>query len=337
MHGALTRSRGAVLSAFAAALAFGCVVQDVALVDHFSNAGSGGVGNVGGAGSPGSAGNSSSNEGGEDAAAGDGSSGGTPNAGSSAGGQAGTSNPGGTGGTNPGGSAGMNQGGSGNPDPILDVQSCPDPTYILCDNFEAGANGLWSTDPTPKVIADAPSGEHVLAMNFTPERVQYAFAEVKISFWVRLQTVADQPVVSIFSNNQDKVQLGLEESRLRWTYWSGVTQSTGNVRVPPVTNASPLLPINSWFCVELAIVANPKSLNARVVIPGSAPFVMPTVDGEPTAGIDDQWNMTYNWGVNTNAGFIFGVDGAYQEFDDVMIGSPNQKTLCELYEEVNDP
>jgi len=338
MQGRGAAGRGVVLSVLAGALAFGCLVQDVELVDTLPGEGNGAVGNTSGAGSPSHAGNSSSSDGGEDAAAGDGSGGSKPSAGSAAGGQAGAMSPGGSGGANPGGSAGsagMNQGGSNDPGAIPDLQSCPDPLYILCDNFETGADSQWSTTPTPEQITDAPSGQYVLESDFVPERLQLTFTSLKVSFWVRIQTEADQPILSFFSNNQDKIRLGLEESRLRWTYWSGAAQSTGNVRIPQNNAASRLLPIGSWFCLELAISANPKSLDARVVIPGDAtgPFAMPTVDGNPTAGIDDQWNMSYNWGVNGNAGLFFGDDGAYQEFDDVMVGAFDQKTLCELYEE----
>jgi hypothetical protein len=320
------------LALLPAALVGACLVKDVELVDRLPGDAGGSGGNTSTAGSPSGAGKTSSGDGGEDAAAGDGSGGTQPSAGSDSGGQAGAMSPGGTGGA-PGGSAGMNQGGSEDPITIPDLQSCPDPNYFLCDNFEAGAADEWQSGPVPKVIADAPSGEHVLAANFVPERLALVFQAVKVSFWVRLENMSDQPFLSFFSNNQDKVQLGLEESRLRWTFWLASTQENGLVRIPQNNAAARLLPIGSWFCVEVAIQATPKVLDARVVIPGATPFVMPTVDGDPSAGIDDQWNMNYNWGVNSNAGLFFGIDGAYQEFDDVMIGAFDQKTLCELYEE----
>jgi hypothetical protein len=326
--------RKVALALLSAGLFGACVVKDVQLVDRLpGDAGAGGSGgNTSDAGSPSGAGKTSSADGGEDATAGEGSGATQSTAGTDSGGNGGTT-PGGSGGASPGGSAGTNQGGTNNPVMIPDLQSCPDASYFVCDNFETGASDGWQSGPVPKEVADAPSGEHVLALAFVPERLQLMFQAVKVSFWVRLDTVSDQPFLSFFSGNQDKVQLGLEESRFRWTFWSAASQSTGAVRVPQNNADSRLLPIGFWFCVEMSVQVTPQRLDARVVIPGATPFVMPTVDADPTPGVDEQWNMSYPWAVNGNAGFGFGIDGAYQEIDDVMIGAFDQKTLCELYEE----
>ena len=326
-------TRGLVVSLLGAALGVACLVKDVELVERLP--GDGRAGDSGSSGSSSTAG--TQNEGGEDAAGGDGSSGGssqtggTPSGGKNMGGSAGN-NPGGSAGSDPGGGSGGSGGSSGNspteiPDPLL---TCGDPNYYVCDDFESTLAPQWAPGMLASTSPDAPSGTHVLLSEFQAQMLSVDLQAMSISFWVRVDGSYDQRIVSF--RNEETLEyfgLGIEEARARWLH----TDAGGVpvVAAPSADNKTRQLQPNTWFCVELRADHLGGAYESRVVVPGDPPFTLPILDHNPTTGEDDTWNASFpDW--RATAAFVtFGQDGAYQEYDDVLVADYDVQTLCEAF------
>jgi hypothetical protein len=323
--------RGAVAVLTSLLLAGACVVPDVELVASLpgvAGSGSGGKAGAAQAGTTSEAGEDSDegggDSGGSSSSAGDASQGGNQNQG----GDAGAVNAGGTAGAS--GSAGTSGSGGSAPTAIPELNACDDSLYFSCDDFENGTQGVWLPGTPPAVSDDAPSGQHILTSDYQENRLQMQLGNIKVSFWVRLVSLADQRVLSFFDGNQSMFGLGIEESRLRWQYFDVAANNI--TAVAPSDNAKTrLIPTDEWFCLEVTVLP-PNSLEALVVIPGVAPYELPVLDGTATVGEDQVWNTTYpNWFINTNVALLFGQEGAYQEYDDVLVNAHDQPSLCDLY------
>lgn len=334
MAGPIGKSRSAALALLASALAGACLVKDVELVESFADGGKSSGGNSSNAGSPSSAGSSSS-DGGEDAAAGEGSGGSEPsagNGGSPAGGvtQGGAS---GSGGTTSGGMAGMNQGGSNTPLEIPDLGVCGNnlPGTRFCDDFEQGTTGEWPPGIEPQVSQEAPSGSFVLIKDFQqPISLSVPMDAVSISLWAKFDGLYDQRVISFRDlNGQFAFGLGREAGLARWIYAEEANPET--IVSPDDENLTRSLDPQQWFCLQIRADIAGNTFEARVVVPGDPPFDLPILDRNPTSGVDQVWNSDiFAWGAAADE-LIFGQEGAYQQFDDVLIGDYDTQTLCDLF------
>jgi hypothetical protein len=309
--------RAVWLSLSAGLIAFGCVVPDIELVDSLpdSAAGSGGRGGEGQSGSA-SEGGELSNEAGADSGGA-----GAPSE-SGAGGAAGgnTAAHGGTAGS--AGSAGS----MSSEIPELDVCTTGN-SFQVCDDFEARLSSGWPPGLAATIISDAPSGQAVLVKDYAfQHQLQLDFTAISVSFWVRLASRTDQRILS-FKQGMHEFGLGMEGDRARFMH-SGFEALVA----PSDDNKTRLLAPATWFCVELRVDTTGASIESRVVVPGDAPYPLPVLDDLATAGEDDEWNagLPDSWQIESGA-LVFGEEGSYQEFDDVVVGDYDEQTLCDRY------
>lgn len=296
------------LSLSAGLIAFGCLVPDIELVDDLpGSAGHGGEGQSG-----------SASEGGEhfsDSSGGEPTEGGEQGVGGSSGSSAGN---------DWGGAVGT--GGAPSSD-IPELGVCASGSYQVCDDFEGMLSDGWPPGITGTALTDAPSGDAVLVVDFgfQPE-LQLSFTAISVSFWVRLQNKADQRFIS-FTQGTDELGLGIEHEQARFIH-SGME----GVIAPSDDNKTRLIAPATWFCVELRVDQVAARIESRIVVPGDSPVTLPVLDNTPTEGEDDYWNASLagNWEIDSGK-LIFGQNGAYQEFDDVVVGDYDEQTLCDRY------
>jgi hypothetical protein len=311
------------LSLSAGFVAFGCLVPDIELVASLPDSVAGATGREGGAGEPGSSstGGEPTHEAGADAGgAGEPGQGGAHSQ-SGAGGTAGAGSSAG------GASAGTGGSSTSHGSEIPELNACATDTYRVCDDFEDPLSDHWSPGLSGTPASDAPSGEAVLVKDYAfQHQLMLDFTAISVSFWVLLESRTDQRIVS-FKQGMHEFGLGMEHDRARFMH-SGIE----GLVAPSDDNKTRLLAPATWLCLELRVDTFGGSIESRVVVPGDPAFPLPALDNMPTAGEDDEWNagLPGGWQIESS-GLVFGEEGSYQKFDDVLIGEYDQQTLCDIY------
>lgn len=313
--------RAAGLSLSAGLVAFGCLVPDIELVDRLPDSGAGAAGRGGeGQSGSGSEGGEPTSEGGADPG-----SAGEP----ARGGEQSRSGAGGaaeTGGSGSGGTAGAGGSGGTIATEIPELNACATNTYQVCDDFEGQLSDGWPPGFEATAVTDAPSGGAVLVADygFQPQ-LRLSFTAISVSFWVRLETNTDQRFIS-FAQGNDEFGLGMEHDRARFLH-----SGTDGMIAPTDDNRTRLLSAMTWMCVQLRVDALTSVIESRIVVPGDAPFDLPPLDDTPTTDEDADWHQQSGPPLIDSGILIFGQQGAYQQFDDVVVGDYDQQTLCDLY------
>lgn len=313
------RAAGLLLSA--GLIAFGCLVPDVELVDRLPDTAAGAA-NRGGEGHSGS-----ESEGGEptnEAGAEPGSAGETAEGGAQS--QSGAGGAAQTGGSADGGTTVTGGSGGSTVTGIPELNACATNTYLVCDDFEGQLSDGWPPGFAATAVTDAPSGGSVLVADygFQPQ-LQLSFTAISVSFWVRLESNTDQRFIS-FAQGNDELGLGMEHDRARFLH-----SGTDGIIAPTDDNRTRLLSAMTWMCVQLRVDALTSVIESRIVVPGDAPFDLPPLDDTPTTDEDADWHQQ-SGPPSIDAGrLIFGQQGAYQQFDDVVVGDYDQQTLCDIY------
>jgi hypothetical protein len=307
-----------------------CLVQDVELVDQLP--GGGGAAATGGkassAGSPSASG--SQNEGGGEEPGAAGRDAGGNDAGGSAGSASGGATQGGSAGSGMSGSPSMGGTGTGSPSAIPPgLLSCSDVVAYVCDNFEDQLSSQWPPGTAPADIADAPSGNQGLVVDYAETyALPVDLTAMSISFWVRFPSPTDQRFLSFQdATTLQEFGIGIEHERARWIHPDMAAPAV----VPEQNTLTRVLDVDTWVCVQLRVDLLTHTFDASVVVPGDGPVALPVLDKDPTPGQDELWNTSFpDWTANGGV-LVFSEAGVYQEFDDVLVGDYDAETLCERF------
>jgi hypothetical protein len=260
--------------------------------------------------------------------------GGRPSGGSSTGGSSaagtdagGTGNGGGT--TSSDGGSPMTDGGAPSWH-FGDPTSC-DGTFLFCDDFES-VNSEWPPGAQWKraVITGAPSGTHVMQTGFHDAPLGFRHAEFSLSFWVRFPgtngNAPDQPFIT-WPRAQADLTFGVEEGLFRFRTANNGQAASAPEQASDTQNAV----IDTWACVKL--VGQNHEVRATVTVLGQKPVELPAIGGAADAGVDQKlMQLTPGGALAFDIGdWILGEGGTDIQIDDVRVGAPTSRTICDDY------